>query len=259
MLRPSIFLPRLSVLNNEEVAMAAKEKIILALDVSSEDQALELVSELKDSVGAFKVGLELFNSTGPRVFEALRDAGADRIFYDGKFHDIPNTVAGAARAAARMGLWMFNVHASGGSAMLKAAAEAAADEADRQGIEPPIAVGVTVLTSISEHMLHDELGVPALMENQVTRLARLAQSSGLRGVVCSPREIVPVKSACGSSFIVVTPGIRPDWAAAHDQRRIMTPAQAICLGVDYLVIGRAITDADDRSEAARRILEEIGG
>lgn len=238
--------------------MSAKDKIILALDVSSEGQAVELVKELKDHVGAFKVGMELFNSAGPRIFDALRDAGAGRIFYDGKFHDIPNTVAGAARAAVRMGVWMFNVHATGGSAMMRAALDAASEEADNQGIETPLVIGVTILTSISEHMLHDELGVPILMEGQVTRLARLAQASGLSGVVCSPREIVPIKSACGAGFLVVTPGVRPFWAAANDQKRIMTPSEAVSCGADYMVIGRAITTADDRVAAARRIIEELG-
>ena len=234
-----------------------KDKIILAVDVSSEAQAVELVGELRDSVGAFKVGMELFTSTGPRIFETLRDAGAERIFYDAKFHDIPNTVAGAARAAVRMGIWMFNVHATGGSAMMRAAVDAASDEADRQGVETPLVIGVTILTSISEHMLHDELGIPIMMERQVTRLAHLAQNSGLGGVVCSPHEIEPIKSACGPGFLVVTPGVRPIWAAANDQKRIMTPSQAVSYGADYLVIGRAITGADDRAAAAQRIIDEI--
>lgn len=239
--------------------MSAKDKIILALDVSSTEQAVDLVGELKDYVGAFKVGMELFTSTGPSIFEAIRDAGAERIFYDGKFHDIPNTVAGAARAAVRMGIWMFNVHATGGSAMMRAAVDAASEEADRQGVDVPHLIGVTILTSISEHMLHEELGVPILMQGQVTRLARLAQNSGLNGVVCSPHEIEPIKSACGPDFVVVTPGVRPAWASANDQKRIMTPAQAVSCGADYMVIGRAITAADDRVAAARKIIEELGG
>lgn len=238
---------------------AAKDSIILALDVSGEREAVDLVNELKGYVGAVKVGMELFNSTGPRIIESLRDAGAERIFYDGKFHDIPNTVAGAARAAVRMGVWMFNVHTSGGSAMMRAAAEAAGDEAHRLGAERPIIIGVTVLTSISEQVLHDELSVPVLMENQVTHLALLAQSSGLDGVVASPHEIIPVKAACGPQFLVVTPGVRPQWAAGNDQKRIMTPAEAMANGADYLVIGRAITAAEDRHAAAERILAEISG
>ncbi len=237
--------------------MTAKNKIILALDVSSQQEAVNLVRELNNYVGAFKVGLELFNSVGPKIFDALRNAGAERIFYDCKFHDIPNTVAGAARAAVRMGIWMFNVHASGGTAMMRAAVEAAGDEAHRQGIEAPLVIGVTVLTSISEKVLHEELSVPMLLENHVTHLAVLAQSAGLAGVVASPHEIIPVKSACGPEFIVVTPGVRPQWAATNDQARIMTPREALNNGADYLVIGRAITAAKSRIEAAERILEEI--
>lgn len=234
-----------------------KEKIILALDVSTEADAVELVRELKDHVGAFKVGMELFNSTGPKIFESLRSAGAGKIFYDGKFHDIPNTVAGAARAAVRMGVWMFNVHAPGGSAMMRAARDAAADEAGRLRVERPLILGVTVLTSISEEVLHHELSVPILLENQVTHLAQLAQNSGLDGVVASPHEIAQVKSACGPEFLVVTPGVRPAWAAANDQARIMTPSAAVQAGADYLVIGRAITGASDRLAAAERIIEEL--
>ena len=235
----------------------SKEKIILALDVSTEDDAVELVKELKDHVSAFKVGLELFNSTGPKIFESLKSAGAGRIFYDGKFHDIPNTVAGAARAAVRMGVWMFNVHAPGGSAMMRAASDAASDESDRLGVERPLILGVTVLTSISEEVLHHELSVPILLQNQVTHLASLAQASGLDGVVASPHEIGQVKSACGPGFLVVTPGVRPAWAAANDQARIMTPSAAVQAGADYLVIGRAITGASDRTAAAQRIIEEL--
>ena len=237
--------------------MAAKDKIILALDVSSEQEALDLVQELKDCVGAFKIGLELFTSVGPKVFESAKRAGAERVFYDSKFHDIPNTVAGASRAAVRMGVWMFNVHAPGGTAMMRASVEAAGDEAHRLGVEPPLILGVTVLTSISAEVLRHELSVSALMENQVTHLAQLAQNSGLSGVVASPQEILSVKSACGPEFLVVTPGVRPAWAAKNDQARVMTPGEAVRAGADYMVIGRAITAAEDRRAAAERIIEEL--
>ena len=239
--------------------MAAKDRIILALDVSTESEAVELVKDLKDSVGAFKIGLELFTSIGPGIFEAVRNVGAERIFFDGKFHDIPNTVAGASRAATRMGVWMFNVHAPGGTAMMSAAVEAAHDEADRLGVQPPQVIGVTVLTSISAEVLRHELSVPITMENQVSHLAQLAQNSGLSGVVASPQEIAPVKAACGPEFLVVTPGVRPAWAAKNDQARIMTPADAVAAGADYMVIGRAITAADDKRAAAERIIAEIEG
>ena len=239
--------------------MAAKDKIILALDVSSEREAVELVTELKDCVGAFKIGLELFTSLGPRIIEAVKNAGAERIFFDGKFHDIPNTVAGAARATARMGVWMMNVHASGGSAMMAAARDAAADEADKLGIPAPVIIAVTVLTSINAETLQHELSVPVLLQNQVSHLAQLAQNAGLDGVVASPHEIAAVKDTCGPEFMVVTPGVRPAWAATNDQKRIMTPGDAVAGGADYIVIGRAITAADDRRLAAETIIAEIGG
>lgn len=237
--------------------MAAKDKIILALDVSTEQEAVEMVGELKDCVGAFKIGLELFTSIGPRIIESVGNAGAGKIFFDGKFHDIPNTVAGAAMAAVRMGVWMFNVHAPGGTAMMRAGADAAADEARKQGTAMPIIIGVTVLTSISPEVLRHELSVPVLLENQVTHLAQLAQNSGLTGVVASPQEIVPVKAACGPEFLVVTPGVRPAWSAKNDQARIMTPSDAVRAGADYMVIGRAITSAQDRRAAAERVIEEL--
>lgn len=237
--------------------MAAKDKIIIALDVSTESEAIDLVHDLKDYVGAFKVGMELFNSAGPRIIEKVRDAGADRIFYDSKYHDIPNTVAGAARAAVRMGVWMFNIHAEGGSAMMRAASDAAHDEADRQGVEPPIIIAVTLLTSISKDTLLKELAVNMPLNEYVPHLARLAQESGLDGVVASPHEISAIKAACGKDFLVVTPGVRPAWASANDQKRIMTPSDAVKNGADYLVIGRAITSASDKIGAAKRIIEEL--
>jgi orotidine-5'-phosphate decarboxylase len=239
--------------------MAAKDKIILALDVSSEQEAVELVSELKDCVGAFKIGLELFTSLGPGIIEAVKKAGGEKIFFDGKFHDIPNTVAGAARAATRMGVWMMNVHASGGSAMMSAARSAAAEEADKLGVEPPIIIAVTVLTSINSETLQHELSVPILLQNQVSHLAQLAQNAGLDGVVASPHEIAAVKDACGPEFMVVTPGVRPAWAAVNDQKRIMTPSDAVAGGADYIVIGRAITAAENRRLAAETIIAELGG
>ncbi len=237
--------------------MAAKDKIILPLDVSTESEAVELVAELKDCVGAFKIGLELFTSIGPRIIESVRTAGAERIFFDGKFHDIPNTVAGAARAAVRMGVWMFNVHAPGGSAMMRAAVDAASEEADKLGIVVPVIIGVTVLTSISADVLNNELSVPLAVEGQVAHLAKLAQASGMNGVVASPHEIRTVKAACGTNFLVVTPGVRPSWSAKNDQARIMTPSEAAMAGADYMVIGRAITAADDRRAAAMRVIAEL--
>ena len=238
-------------------AVMAKDKIILALDVDSEEKALCLVRELKDEVGAFKVGLELFNTTGPEIFRSLEKAGAGRVFYDCKLHDIPNTVAGASRAVARMGVWMFNVHTTGGSAMMKAAAEAARETASKLGVVAPKVIGVTVLTSIDEATLRGELMVGQDVKAQVVHLARLAKSAGLDGVVASPQEIEAIRDACGPDFLIVTPGVRPAGAELGDQKRVMTPGEAVRRGADYVVIGRPITAADDPIAAARAISAEI--
>lgn len=236
-----------------------RERIIVALDVDAEEKAAELVRALAGEVGAFKVGLELFNAAGPGIFEKMKAAGAGRIFYDAKFHDIPNTVAGAARVAARKGLWMMNVHTSGGCAMMKAAAEAARSEAESIGIQPPLMIGVTVLTSIDTMTLTEELRVASGVVEQVMHLAQLAQSSGLDGVVASPQEIKSIREVCGPDFLVVTPGVRPAGAEVGDQKRIMTPSDAARAGADYLVIGRPITRAGDPVAAARAIAAEIQG
>ena len=235
----------------------SKEKIIVALDVDNADSAAELVRKLRDEVGAFKVGLELFNSAGPSIFEKLKDAGVERIFYDAKIHDIPNTVAGAVRAAAKNGLWMLNLHASGGSGMMKAAVLAAKERAGEAGFDPPKMIAVTVLTSIDERALNVELGVTEPMNCQVVRLARLAQEAGLDGVVASPKEIGLLRIACGNDFLIVTPGVRPASAVLDDQKRVMTPAEAVKAGVDYIVIGRPIIKAQDPVSAARAIVAEI--
>lgn len=237
--------------------MAARDKIIVALDVSSAEAAAELAAKLRGYVGAFKVGLELFNAAGPDVFERLRDAGVERIFYDAKFNDIPNTVARAVRAAAGHGLWMLNVHAFGGSAMMRAAADAARESAAEAGVEPPKVIGVTVLTSIDETALEVELGVRDPMGCQVVRLARLAQESGLDGVVASPMETGVLRLACGEDFLIVTPGVRPALASLGDQKRVMTPAEAVKAGADYLVIGRPITGASDPVAAVEAIAAEM--
>ena len=235
----------------------ATDRIILALDVDSETKAIGLVRSLADEVGAVKVGLELFNSTGPDIFARLKQAGAERIFYDCKFLDIPNTVAGASRAAARMGVWMLNVHTTGGSTMMKAAAEAARQTAAQTGVPAPLVIGVTVLTSIDETILRDELVVSSDVRSQVAHLALLAKNSGMDGVVASPHEIGAIRDACGKDFLIITPGVRPLGAAVGDQKRVMTPGEAIAHGADYVVIGRPITAAEDPVAAARAIAAEI--
>lgn len=234
-----------------------KDRIIVALDVDSEEKAFELVKKLAGEVGAFKVGLELFNATGPKIFGKLKAAGAENIFYDAKFHDIPNTVAGAVRVATRFGIWMVNVHTTGGAAMMRAAAEAALNEAEKLGIDAPKIIGVTVLTSISTMMLSEELRIASGLVNHVVHLSEMAKSAGLDGVVASPNETRYIREACGPNFLIVTPGVRPTGADIGDQKRVMTPAEASRAGASYLVIGRPITRAEDPVSAARAIAAEL--
>ena len=235
-----------------------KDKIIIPLDVDSTEKAVALVEMLKNEVGAFKVGLELINSAGFGVFDAIKQAGAGKIFYDCKLHDIPNTVAGASRAIARLGVWMFNVHCSGGFEMMKAAKEAAISASEHLGVNPPVVIGVTVLTSIDQLVLSDEMKVSGSVTNQVVHLAKLAQDAGLDGVVASPQEIELIRAACGDDFMIVTPGVRPAGGDIGDQKRVMTPKEAVDRGADYLVIGRPITKADNAKAAAQAIAAEIG-
>lgn len=234
-----------------------KDKIIVALDVDSTEKAIDLVDRLKGSVGAFKVGLELVNSAGLGIIDAVKSAGADKVFYDCKFHDIPNTVAGASRAAASMGVWMFNVHASGGIGMMKAARDAADEIEPASGSARPLVIAVTVLTSIDQEILANELGVNYSVQDQIRRLAVMAKSAGLDGVVASPLEVEIIREACGPDFLIVTPGVRPAGADIGDQKRIMTPADAVNAGADYLVIGRPITKASDPAEAAEKIAQSL--
>lgn len=231
--------------------------IIVALDVPSVGEAVALVRSLAGAVGGFKVGLQLFHAEGPAVFTRLREAGAERIWYDGKFDDIPNTVAGATRSLAAHRLWMLNVHATAGAAAM-AAVRAAAEEGARQhGGERPLVLGVTLLTSLSERDVQEELGIPGSVPENVARLARLARDAGLDGVVCSPQEATIVREACGSGFLIVTPGVRSAAADPGDQRRPATPRAALEAGADYLVVGREITAADDPRAAAARILRDV--
>lgn len=230
-------------------------KLILALDVKDDTQALAWADRLHDRVGFFKIGKQLFTSTGPAVVrEIIKRGGA--VFLDLKFHDIPNTVAAASVEAVRLGVKMFNVHALGGYEMMARAAEAAVEEAARLGIEKPILIAVTVLTSTSEEGLR-EVGISGSLQDEVKRLARLAMKAGLDGVVASPLEISLVKEACGRDFCVVAPGVRPSFASLDDQKRVMTPGEAIKAGADYLVIGRPVTKADDPLKAVRMIAEEM--
>ncbi|MEH6551003.1 MAG: orotidine-5'-phosphate decarboxylase [Pseudomonadales bacterium] len=227
-----------------------KKPVLVALDYASAAPALTLASQLDPADCRLKVGKELFTAAGPELIRSLVAQGFD-VFLDMKFHDIPNTVAGAVRAAAELGVWMINVHASGGSRMMKAAADALA------GMDkPPLLIAVTVLTSMDASDLA-EIGISIDTSEQVTRLARLAQTCGLDGIVCSAQEAPAMRDTMGPNFTLVTPGIRPLNSAADDQRRIVTPAQAIANGSDYLVIGRPITQADDPQLALKAILQEL--
>jgi len=242
--------------------MRPHEHIILPLDVPTVQRAIELVDLLKDDVGVFKVGLELTNATGLETLALLRQAGADRIFYDAKLHDIPNTVAGAMRGIVRKRAWCVTVHTLGGKNMLKAAVDAAKQEAQERGVPRPLVLGVTVLTSISENELHNELKVPTSISVQsyATHLARLAFDTGCDGVIASPQEIQAIRAAIPSSdFLIITPGIRPAGSTRGDQARVHTPAEAMVRGASYLVIGRPIYEAEDPKAAAKNIAHEIEG
>ena len=240
------------------MATEAGKRIIVALDFSELPPALEIADSIGPQVGMLKVGLELFNSVGPRAIEALRERGA-RVFYDSKFSDIPNTVAGAAAAATRLGVSMFNIHALGGLAMMSAARDAAERSSADAGLPTPAVIAVTVVTSLSEAQLQGELGIPSTPAEAAVRLARLASDAGLDGVVCSAHEIDAIKRVCGREFLAVTPGIRPEWAQAGDQARVATPREAFTAGADYLVIGRPITRATDPAQALQRVIREISG
>jgi orotidine-5'-phosphate decarboxylase len=238
--------------------MEAKDRIILALDVSGYDEAVETVRKFAGHITTFKVGSELFTSTGPKVIRQVHLMGK-KVFLDLKFHDIPNTVAKTAAAVARLGVFMFNVHALGGFEMMKQAADAIRKVSLEENIDRPKLIGVTVLTSIDQAVLQDELGINLRMSAQVKHLAGLALKAGLDGVVAAPEDAEGIRNHFGKDFLIVTPGIRPSWAAPDDQKRMLTPKEALRKGADYLVIGRAITSQPDPLDALKRIEEEIAG
>lgn len=232
------------------VSSGVVSPIVVALDYSSVDAALAMAKLLDPARCRVKVGKELFTSAGPLVIEQLQQLGFE-VFLDLKFHDIPNTCAKAVAAAADLGVWMVNVHASGGRRMM----EAARNELDKRASRPFL-IGVTVLTSMDSVDLV-ELGLSVTPEEHVVRLATLAQSSGLDGVVCSANELAVIRQHCGDDFKTVTPGIRPSWSDNQDQKRVMTPEQAVAAGVDYMVIGRPITQSEDPAASCQRILDSL--
>jgi orotidine-5'-phosphate decarboxylase len=229
-------------------------QLLVALDVDTAAEARALADTLRGIAGGFKIGSRLFTAHGPAIVEQLVARG-DRVFLDLKFHDIPNTVAGAVAAATRLGVWMVNVHTAGGSDMMRAARAAADEEAARGSTRAPLVIGVTMLTSLNPSML-TEVGISRSMPDQVEHLAMLAQASGLDGVVASPQEIRQIRAACGDSFTVVTPGIRGPADERSDQNRTMAAADALNAGANYLVVGRPIIAMPDPRAAAERLADE---
>ena len=235
---------------------AARDKLIVALDVDSTDRALDLFEALRETVGMFKIGSQLFTATGPEIVRKIVARGG-RVFLDLKFHDIPNTVAAAGIEATRLGVSIFNVHASGGAEMMKRAAEAVAETATREGLAKPKVIAVTLLTSLDQKSL-EQIGFDNESPSLVARLARMADDCGLDGVVASPQEIDIIRQTITNpDFLIVTPGIRSGSKPRDDQRRTLNAAEAIRAGADYLVVGRPILNAANPVEQARKFVEEI--
>lgn len=235
------------------MSLSPTQRIFVAVDTPDTEAAVALAHRLVGHVGGVKIGKEFFTANGPAGVREILAVGMP-LFLDLKFHDIPNTVAGAVRSSLALGPAIVNVHALGGAEMMRQARKAIDDSTHPS----PLLIAVTVLTSMSDADLK-EVGIDSKAEDLVVHLAALTKACGLDGVVCSPREIAPIRAVCGSEFKLVVPGIRPTWSAKGDQKRITTPADAIKAGADYLVIGRPITGADDPVEAAKRIAEELDG
>jgi len=233
-----------------------KAKLILALDVSEYDYALELVERFRDVIEIFKVGLELYTVAGPSIIKEIHKRDR-KVFLDLKFHDIPTTVSKAGIAAARLGVFMFNVHASGGLDMMRKCREDVVNLCLKENLDKPRIIAVTVLTSMSQETLKSDVGVQHSLNTHVRHLAGLSLKAGLDGVVASGKEAAMIRGHCGRGFLIVTPGIRPSWSAADDQSRTMTPRQALAQGADYLVMGRSILNHSNPMKAIELIHKEI--
>lgn len=235
-----------------------KEKIVLALDVDTLEEAKKLIMELKDYVGVFKVGLQLYTQNGNEIIDFMTEQGLE-FFLDVKLLDIPNTVAKASENIVKRGASFFNIHTLGGGEMMKQSANSAKQTANAMGRKAPFILGVTVLTSISDEVLQNELEINKSASDYVLKLAKLAKDSGLDGVVASTWEARKIKEVCGEDFKVLCPGIRPEWSLKNDQKRAATPKVAIEEGADFLVIGRAVTAAEDKLKAMQMIYDEMTG
>jgi len=240
----------------QDLTVHPKDRLVLALDLDNDREALSIVDELKGMIGMFKVGHQLFTAYGPGIVSRIIGAGG-RVFLDLKYHDIPNTVAKASAEAVRLGVSIFNVHCLGGLDMMKAAADSAREMAERQSKPVPLVLAVTILTSMDERSLRKELKISRSIQREVSHLARLAQRAGMHGVVASPQEIKLLRRTVRGKFVILTPGVRPAWASQDDQKRVMTPGEAIACGADYIVVGRPILKAANRIDAVRSILREI--
>ena len=235
-----------------------KDKICLALDVDTVEEATQLAKRLSKWVGIFKIGSQLFaTGKGRKIIDAIHESGSE-VFLDLKWHDIPNTVANAAKVATSMGIYMMNVHALGGSNMMKMVVDYVTEEAEKTGIRKPVLLAITVLTSMSDEDLKNDLLVNLSVTEYVEHLALMTKKSGFNGVVCSPKEIRTIKHKCGSEFLTVTPGIRPTWTIKKDdQKRVTTPKEAIENGANFIVVGRPILSAKSPERAAEMLLSEI--
>jgi orotidine-5'-phosphate decarboxylase len=234
----------------------ANSRIILALDVSDPGYALEIADRFGEQIDIFKVGLELFSSAGPSVVRSIQDRGK-KVFLDLKFHDIPNAMARASLAAARLGVHMFNLHTSAGSEAMKRCTDAVVELCLKEDLQKPKVLGVTVLTSLEPEVLRREFGIQHSLRTHVKHLSKMARDAGLDGVIASGHEVSLIRNHCGDKFLIVTPGIRPSWSPPEDQKRTMTPRDAVREGADYLVIGRSILDQSDSLKALDLITVEM--